>query len=252
MKKSILIALAAFTAGSIFAQESNTVSSANIVGYVKSVQQDGLQIITSPFGGGTLNEIAPTNGLGGTTLSTADNVYLYVPGEGYKNYFLAGDVGNPEYNYKWFDNETGTLATNVIPAGQSFWYRSRVGTTNEVVFSGNVVLDNSITNQIVEGLQLISSPYSASLDLNSLGLTNGLGGTTLSSADNIHLYVPGEGYKNYFLAGDVGNPEYNYKWFDNETGTLATNKISMETGFWYRCRKTGGFTWVMPRPYLND
>ncbi len=232
--------------------DSNVVSSANVVGYVQSIQQNDLQIIMSPFEGSSLNDMALTNGLGGDSLVNSDNVYLYVPGEGYKNYFFAGDVGDPTFNYKWIDHDTTTVATNIIPPGTAFWYRNRLGTTNEVMFSGDVVLDVSITNTIVEGLQLISFPYSCAADLNSMALTNGLGGDSLVNSDNIYIYVPGVGYKNYFFAGDVGDPAFNYKWIDHDTTTVVTNDIPLDAGFWYRCRKVGGYEWIVPRPYLND
>ncbi len=235
-----------------FAAHAQTVGSANIMGYTKVIQEDGLQLTISPFVNGTLNDWAPTTGVGGDGLGNADNIHVYTLGQGYKNYFFAGDVGDPQYNYKWIDYDTTTVATNIINEGASIWYRSRMGDTNEVLYSGDVIMDDAIITPIQEGLQLISFPYSASVDLNNMGLTNGIGGDGLGNADNVHLYIPGEGYKNYFFAGDVGDPQYNYKWIDYDTTTVATNKISMGTGFWYRCRKENGFDWTVQRPYLND
>jgi hypothetical protein len=116
------------------------------------------------------------------------------------------------------------------------------------VSSANIV--GYIKTETKNGLQLMASPFGAA-SINDLGLTNGVGGISLGSADNIHVYIPGEGYKNYFYLGYVNDPKYNYKWVDSNF-TIATNKISPVTGIWYRCRKVGGFKWTLNRPYLNN
>jgi hypothetical protein len=206
--------------------------------------------MASPFGAASINDLGLTNGVGGLNLVSADNIHVYIPGEGYKNYFYLGYVNDPNYNYKWVDSNF-TIVTNVISGSTAFWYRSRSGNTVTNLFSGDVPMGSSNEVQIVEGLQLIAWPYTADMDINSVGLTNGVGGLNLVSADNIHVYIPGEGYQNYFYLGYVNDPNYNYKWVDSNF-TIATNKISPVTGIWYRCRKVGGFKWTLNRPYLNN
>ncbi|QHI67951.1 hypothetical protein [Tichowtungia aerotolerans] len=247
MKKTLTLAAVALISASALAQ---TVTSANVVGYIKAETQDGLQLMSSPFGPASINDLSLTNGVGGFTADIADNIHVYVPGSGYQNYYYLGYTGDPAYDYKWVDGSFNII-TNVMPGSTAFWYRSRAGGTVTNLFAGDVPMEASNDVVIAEGLQLISWPYTADMDINSVGLTNGLGGFTADVADNIHVYIPGSGYQNYYYLGYTGDPNYDYKWVDGSFN-IATNPIPPNSGFWYRCRKTGGFTWTMNKPYLND
>ena len=85
-----------------------------------------------------------------------------------------------------------------------------------------------------------------------MNLTNGFAASSLSSADNIYLYIAGEGYKEFWFCDDSYGPEYDHKWIDQDKAVVATNVIGMGQGFWYRSRGDSSFEWVAPRPYDLD
>lgn len=249
MKKTIG-ALAVLITISLSTHAQTTVETVSYMGAMKVDTVNGLQLMSFPFGGASINDLGLTNGVGGSTAATADNIHVYTPGVGYQDYFYLGYVGSPAYDYKWVDSSF-QIATNVYPASSAFWYRSRSESTVTNLMSGAVPIADSTAVQISEGLQLIAWPYSTEMDINSVGLTNGVGGSTAATADNIHVYTPGEGYQDYYYLGYVGSPAYDYKWVDSSF-QIANEKISPAAGVWYRCRKSGGFTWTLDRPYLND
>jgi hypothetical protein len=248
MKKTIGT-LIIFIAVSLSAHTQTVVS---YMGAAKVETVNGLQLLSFPFGDASINDLGLTNGVGSTSVTTADNMYVYVPGSGYQTYFYLGDsLNNAAYDYKWVDLSF-KVATNVLPGASGIWYRSRSNDTVTNILSGNIPMAQSNELQIVEGLQLIAWPYSTDLDINSAGLTNGVGSTSITTADNIYVYEPGSGYQTYFYLGDsLNNAAYDYKWVDSGFN-IVTNKISPSQGLWYRCRKSGGYTWTLKRPYLNE
>ncbi|AKJ64421.1 hypothetical protein [Kiritimatiella glycovorans] len=96
-------------------------------GAVTNTIVPGVQLVSYPFScDQSLNEMSLTNGLAGEDISTADTIYLYVPGEGgYKSFWLADDSYGAEFQLKWIDRDKAEVATNVVGMGQGFWYRSR-------------------------------------------------------------------------------------------------------------------------------
>jgi hypothetical protein len=234
----------------IFAQ-TNEVSSINIVGYVRKPVPPGIALGSPVFyklnGTQTLNEILGTNGVASDDPAFADNVYLYIAGFGYSNFFLYNG-GGTEYDFKWVD---GTIvSTNIINPGQAFWVRNRAATaTNTYVLMGQIV--DTATNyiSIKPGLQLLSYPYSCDVAVTNLHLTNGIASDDPAFADNMYIYIPGFGYTNLFLYNG-GGTEYDFKWVDGVQ--VSTNIIKMGDGFWYRSRALTNGIWTEPRPYLND
>ena len=190
---------------------------------------------------------------GGDGFSSSDDVLMWdAVNQRYLNYFVAGGVGEP-WDGHWF---TPTLqpATN-FPAdlypGRAFWIRSRQEFTQTVVFAGSLVSANSVTTRIPSGLSLLAYPYSAAIPINSTAFSNGAsGGDSFGSSDNILKWdAERQMFVNYFLAGDVGLPEYNWKWIIPQGLVVASNVyLQPGEGFWYRHRGSG-FEWVEPRPY---
>jgi hypothetical protein len=116
---------------------------------------------------------------------------------------------------------------------------------------GDVVNDAAVTNTIVEGLQMISYPFSAPVVVSALTLTNGVAGTSVGTADNLIFYVPSnQSYKTYYLFSS-GNPSFHRRWRD--TSSFATNvMVNPGQSFWYRSRTNTPLTWVEKRPYTLD
>jgi len=86
--------------------------------------QPGLQILAYPYSCDVeIGKLACTNGVANSNSALADNIYVYTPGVGYRTYWLFDDAEGPAYYRKWVDG--AQVATDVIKAGQGFWYRSR-------------------------------------------------------------------------------------------------------------------------------
>ncbi|MBM4148605.1 MAG: hypothetical protein FJ224_06135 [Lentisphaerae bacterium] len=253
MKRFAIALIAVMSATLAFGIEP--VPSVNVVGYAKIPQPPGLDLKSCIFyvmdGSNTLSGILGTNGVAGTSETTADNVYLYIPNEGYKTYFLLSHA-NPSLNRKWIDADSFELATNEVLPGVGFWIRNRNSQTNHYIHLGEAELDATVTATVLPGLQMLAYPYSANANINgALSLTNGIAGAGETSADNIYIYTSGTGYKTYFLLSHA-NPSLNRKWIDADSFEVADVDVLAGQGFWYRSRASSSFQWVLKRPYLND
>jgi len=218
MKKLItVVAVLACVASMVSAQ---TVTSANVVGYSKASNVAGLQIGSAQFNTG---DNTP-EGLFGDQLPLGSKIYKYVPGTGY-----AGNVST--YDTVLFGGTAWTVSFDLGP-GVGYWVES-AGAVPSIV-AGQVPLDDSVTNNIVPGLQLMSYPYPVARTISQMNLTPTLG-------DKIYKYVPGTGY-----AGNVAT-------FDTVLfgGTAWTLDLTFEVGqgFWYESAAAGTVQWVELRPF---
>lgn len=222
MKKTLLIAAAALISASAFAA-TNVVSSANIVGYNKEITaENGLKISALQFDTGTSN--TPTS-VYGDNLPKGSKMFLW-NGSGYEiasytDVFVAF-VGNVT---KWDANPEFFI-------GDGYWIDSAGVSTS--VLSGNVILSDSVTNGLIEGVNLVSYPYPVDRVITNLGFTPNKG-------DKIFIWN-GTGYDiasytDVFVAFQ-GNVT---KW-DNET-----NSISVGQGFWYE--SVSNSTWIANKPF---
>lgn len=230
----------------------------NIVGFKKLrvlAHPQKLALLSTPFvaDNPNINSAIGPQLKGQNSSGSSDNILMWdAAGQKYKMLWIVGDVGYPEYNFKWLDCATGEVATNtdVLP-GHGFWVRSRQFFTQTVVVAGSVVNVGSVTTAIVRGYNLLAYPFSSPINLTKTTLTNGaVGGNSSGTSDNILRWdANAQCYVTYFLAGDVGYPEYNWQWMDPKTLEVATNAVLQPgEGFWYRHRG-GGFDWVEARPY---
>ncbi len=246
--------------------QTSTVYSVNVVGFQKVVvppydESGGMQLLGVPFDAqpGTLDDIIGTHGHAGDNSAVADNVILYNPdapdAEKYQIFYLRN---NPQMNDTpmWRTvTPPQTWATNVfLQPNDGFWYvnRSAVSLTN--VFIGDVVADEEIAINIVPGLQLISYPFSAPVQLHELGLTNGLSSDSSATADIITFYDAtkplGLQYTQYYLRPDPQNqniPKWRYAGVPQHWATNVV--IQPHQGFWYQSRAESSFMWTVSRPY---
>jgi len=251
-KSKILLAaiVCATMAVTSFAQ-TGEVYSLNVVGFqkVSALASGGLVLGSTPFERdvANLDNVLGTNGISGSTLATADNCLMYDKfGQSYLQYWLFSHT-NPSLNRRW--RSASGLATNVyLLPGQGFWYRNRASSDATIVMAGDVVDVGAITNLIVPGLQMLSYPFSTSIRMTDLKLTNGVSGTTLATADNIMMYVQtNQSFNQYWLFSHT-NPSLNRKW--RSSSGLATNVfIQPGQGFWYRSRLSTSNLWVEVKPY---
>jgi hypothetical protein len=95
-------------------------------GEVSIVIQPGLQALAYPYSADVvLGDLSCVGGAANANSELADNIYLYVNGN-YTGFWLYDGSAGPEFDHKWVDGYR--VATNVIKAGQAFWYRSRNST----------------------------------------------------------------------------------------------------------------------------
>ena len=237
---------------SSFAQQE--VYSPNVVGFQKltvpsSNSGSGLFLGSTPFNRdvANLDEVLGTNGVAGSS-TTGDNVVLFdKSSQTYSTYWL-GSNANPALHRHW--RNTSRLATNVyIEPGVGFWYRNRLNSNSILILAGEAVDDTAVTNIIVPSLQILSYPYSTSIRLADMTLTNGKAGNSYQTADNLTLYEStNQAYTSYFLNSNSVNPALHRKW--RTTSALATNVyVQSGRGFWYLSRLSTNFLWVEIKPY---
>jgi hypothetical protein len=197
MKKTLLIAAAALISASALGQ---TVTSANIVGYVKKDAVAGnFQIIAPQFFSIT-NGVALSNAFSDVT----DLSEAYAFDGGYQTYtYFGGD---------WFDG-SGLNANGVmLNPGASVWFKSSA--TTNVMMSGEVPSADSITVTVPSGFSLQSNPYPIETALSDLPV----------ATDLTELYIFDGGYQTYTYFGGA--------WFDGSGLNADAVTIEVGQGFW--------------------
>ncbi len=202
------------------AAPTNTVGSANIMGYSKVPEPaSGIDIVSPQF---------LSSGGSSMTLSNAftgleDETYLYSwTGSSYVSYIYYDGYG-------WYDAITFDLENDtVVNQGQAFWLS---GAGSNGLVSGDVPADTTITNAVSAGLNLIANPYPVALALGTI--TNQAGLTTLSDEDLIYAW-DGSAYASYIYYDGYG-------WYDAVTFDLANSvEIPVGRGFWLSTAGSGG------------
>jgi len=222
MKKYLLTAtlLAGLIGSSAFAV-TNTVTSANIVGYIKDNAPVGYHITGMQFDnatntpqtvyGNTLPKGSKVYKFNGSDYVTAQYTDVFVPGTGLVT--------------KW-------NASINLSLGDGYWLQVP-GATNAIL-SGNVPMDASITNHISEGLQILSYPYPVDRVVTNLGFLP-------SKGDKIYVFNGNDYITSKYTDVFVPGTGLVTKW-NNET--LA---IPAGSGFWYET--TNAPDWVTIRPF---
>jgi hypothetical protein len=268
MKKlSIAFIVALVLAGISFA-DSNTVASANVLGYNKCTLKPGFNIIRMPFVDGTnyvdiQNVMITSNLIRGANIGAADSIQFWdAINLQYVRYFLHDGTGknNSTKAGKWVDNATGLIASNVVPPASGFFFSSLSTSNRDVIVSGEVVVSQTGTNSLllVEGFNLVANPFTCDWPLNdgSINWTNqgAKAGGTIGSADSIQTWDNASlQYDRYFLHDGTGknNATKAGKWVDNTTGLVASN-LTVETtqGFFYsRLIGQSSITIKIAQPY---
>ncbi len=220
MKKTIMTAALVACAAVVAAQ---TVTSVNIVGYNKVELGAGLQIIATSFDDGENTALS----VYGDTLPADTIISTYLNGGGYAQ-------SSYTVNFLGVGSWSGGGAL-VIGNGVGYWIDIPSGNYTNVI-SGEVILDDSITNSIASGLQLLSFPY-------PVAVTVGTAGFTPSVDDVVSTYANGVGYiQSVYTENFLGIGS----WSGN--GDLA---IAIGQGFWYDSAGDGSWSWVVERPFDN-
>jgi len=241
MKKmvAILIAGAAFSAAS-YAQ-TNTVSSANIVGYVQRTLPPNNKYIlvgvnfTANGGDPTLKDIVGTNQLrAAVNYFNADRVVIWNKQTArYQTYAMYTDKEFYPCNTmaQW---NTASATNPVVPLGSGFWIISAGGstTTNTLYLSGDVVTEQALPISLSAGYQLVSWPFSADQSIATMTTTNLTKAANYFNADRIVVWT-GTAYQQYGLYTDGDWYPCNTMTEWNNAPSETDRKISLGEGFWF-------------------
>jgi hypothetical protein len=209
MKKIVITAIImGLISGATFAQ---TVSSANVVGYVKKTHPQGYRIVGLPF---SITNSTPSE-LFKDTLPVGAKVIIYTNSAYSTSEYIEDFLGNRSWDTDF-----------LIGASSAFWVQVPSTSTNNL--SGDVRLADSITNSIKVGYQLLSYPYAVDRTIEQLEFAPSVG-------DKISVfngaYVTAE-YIEDFLG--------NRSWDNNLT-------IPADAGFWYA--SVSNIQWIVHRPF---
>lgn len=210
-------------------------------------------------GGSTLNEIVPIEQYNGSTLlATADRVIVWDPGtQSSATNALFDDTASEGTTVEWraADDFAGSAVNPVIPAGSGFWVES-IGSAvdSNLIVAGNVVSSQSVTNQIVAGLQMLAYPFSVVVDLNATQLKdNATGAAFFADADRVIAWnVATQTYVTYALFDDTAYGGSTIEWRDGNSFTSPPGAIplGLARGFWVKAKSA--FSWVETNPYFNS
>lgn len=259
-KKSVMVA-AALVSGmlalpTLSTAQGDSVYSVNVVGFQKTELPPSGQFILAapPFQTGepaTLLSIFGTNTLRqNNNYLNCDRVILFNTDEQtYQTWaqwtdgvfyrannaseWAAGISGNPE-----------------LSPGTGFWIlSSSSSTTNTLTFVGDVILDEEIGVNILEGLHILGYPFSSEIAMQESGFA-GSGATANNnylSADQISIYQNGQ-YQTYavWTDGQWYRANNASEW---AAGILSDEIILPGQGFFYRARNN--LTWTETNRYLE-
>ncbi len=269
MKKTLTLAAAALISASAFAQ---TVTSANIVGYTK-VDKPGntgvsfnIMGITFTSESNKLSELCPVDQFNGSLAGAAlaDQIIIYTPGAGYTTYAKYDASSYPGYEtyVGWQEISdfgfAGTFIDPVLQPGSALWIKTPAGSSStNVIVAGDVVSVASVTNSVVEGLQLIANPFSDAVKLDDLNLYENATGSLAGSADADQIIVYDPDTQSYETFAFYDARGYGYT---NESGWKAISafqftdpvtdyELQPGQGFWYKAKSA--FTWVETNKYLS-
>jgi hypothetical protein len=227
--------------------QTDEVFSLNVVGFQKiTVTSNTRVMVATPFirNPNTLDDVIGQQLTPGRSEGSADNIYMWnVVSQQYDRYIRPLTDSN-----WWVVSLTPVRATNVFLTPQTGFYIQDVKSTSQtetVILSGDVVDSPVVTNALVYGLNLVSYPYSCSIDINSSGLTNGRAGRSEGSSDVIYIWDPtGRLYRRYALISS------NRKWWYVSTHPyVATVSVGAGQAFFYQRTTNSTFYWVETRPY---
>lgn len=155
-----------------------------------------LNIIGNSFQDLLLNELAPAESLNGDISAlNADTIYIWNPtGTTYDVYAVYDERAylGPSATVEWRDvnNFAGSAQNPLIHSGIAIWLSSTGSSLDtNLVVSGDIVVEESVTNQVSAGLQLLSYPFSMTVDLNDTMLADvAHGDISAINADKVYAW----------------------------------------------------------------
>jgi len=257
MKKTLIIAAAALVSASAFSQ---TVSSANVVGYIKqTTPAAGAYTIASLGILGTNDTVdiqqavANKNDLNASTvLANADKVIVWT-GSGYNTYGLFNATTNKFWMLStangWVKAAQALPSSATITRGNGVWFATGTGgVSTNLMTAGEVPNDGTYNVTLSSSYGLIAYPYAATINLTNLVVANAAASTALASADKVIVWT-GSGYTTYGLFNATTNTFWMVStangWVKAAQALPTSADLNLGKGMWYESpagAKTIGFT----------
>jgi len=224
--KTLLTAVAALAAG--IAISKAQVYSANIVGYASKVLPAGYSLITVPLNATNVGNTVPASQVL-SSLQSGDSVILW-NGSGYSTYGYANF--GPGFTWIYPDSSFSDTPPN-LTLGSGFFYQNAQGVPETNVFTGTVVLSNSIP--LIAGYSLVGStpPVSGAVS------NNATFNLPLTSGDSIILWN-GSGYSTYGYANF--GPGFTWIYPDSSFSDTPPT-VGIGDGFFYQNGQGSLETW---------
>lgn len=246
MKKKLMTTLALTGLIGGVACATNVVSSANIVGYVKTPTPEAgsfniISLVQFSDGSDTVNiqdAIGNMDSLNASdTWDNADKLYIWT-GLNYSKFGLfqptSGSSYWATYGTEWIFG-TCIASEEELSRGNAVWYATGTGgTSTNVVVSGDVYVDDTFDIAVSEGFNILSYPYSSNINLTNMVVSNATASTTWENADKIFVFN-GSNYEKFGLfAGATGDfwALYGTEWIFG-TCTPASKTLNLGQGFWF-------------------
>ena len=260
MTKKFSLALTILTAVS-FAAQAQTVGSANIMGYTKTEKLGdrdySLIGVNFTSENQTLSELLTFTPTGSLDIDTCDRLALWNPaGQTFDTYLYYYYDGNYPANEGWKllsdFNWEGTVQDPVIPGGSGIWMLSAPSaSTTNVLIAGDVEISGSVTNSIVEGLNVLANPYAAGVAVNDLEFTP-VGSLDIDTCDRLAVWNPtSQTFETYLYYYYDGNYPANEGWKllsdFNWEGAIQNPTVEVGQAFWYRAQSN--ITWTATKPF---
>ncbi|MGA0334143.1 MAG: hypothetical protein ACO3NW_09335 [Kiritimatiellia bacterium] len=261
MKKIILPLLALLALGSTL--QAQPVYS-NIVGMYKVPKiAGGLQLLGVSIGDDTtLSQLIDISQFTGSFFTAgADKIIAFDPSTQsyttyakYDNSALGGDV----VAWRLESNFNGANVDPVLPPGSAVFIKAVAGTDSDIIVSGDVPVTETTSIEIIQGLQMISLPFTTKIDLNSADagfISSGATGSFFTAGSDriITWNSTTQGYVTYALYDNSALGGSIVEWRpESSFNTPASGPIEIEvgSGFWYKA--LNGFTWTPTNPYFNN
>jgi hypothetical protein len=258
MKKLLAVLLVSLTG---LSAHSQTVASANILGYTKveKLGNRGYSLIGVNFNSDnqTLSQLLTFTPTGSLDVNTCDRIALWNPtNQNFDTYLYYYYDGNYPDNEGWkllsdFEWE-GQIQDPVVPSGSGIWMLSTPSAlTTNILIAGNVESAGSVTNSIVEGLNILANPYATAVAVNDLEFTP-VGSLDINTCDRLAVWNPtNQTFETYLYYYYDGNYPANEGWkllsdFEWE-GSVQNPTIGIGQSFWYRAQSN--LTWTATPPF---
>ena len=249
MKKTMASVMALGLAAAVAYGQATEVKSVNVVGFAKRSVPTGFSMwgiafekVGAPGDGFTLDELIGSSLAGAQDPFTADNVLTWDSSAQQFKLFWYYDDGA---NKGWLDG-SGDLANVNLKVGDAFFIQRRSEPV-ELALMGEVVNVQTGAVDIVQGLNMVSYPFSSSKDIqtSSLKSSGAQGAQNPFQADNLLAWDDAsQAYVQYWLYDD-GEAS---GWLDSN-GDLAALEMTVGSGYWFERKGTTGFQWQEVAPY---